>query len=235
MRSGIPSYEDALLNADGSVVAELTTHPRRRWTARELLKLVASTRVPPDTAFEYSSTNYVLLGLIIEQVRDRPLVDVLRGGVLKGAGLERLILQPAEAPTAPMAMPDGGSMTAVERGGGYLPSMAEASTGDAAYGMASDAPSLARWWRAFCAGQIVSQASLTEMSRFPDRNRYGLGLFDIAAGYGRSVGHAGWQTGYVAWAGCMLDNGSVIVVLSNRVFDDIGGMAVPLVRAARAN
>jgi hypothetical protein len=39
--------------------------------------------------------------------------------------------------------------------------------------MASDAPSLARWWRALCAGEIVSQASLTEMSTFHDG--YGLG------------------------------------------------------------
>jgi hypothetical protein len=35
--------------------------------------------------------------------------------------------------------------------------------------MASDAPSLARWWRASCAGEIVSQASLTNRGTSAER------------------------------------------------------------------
>ena len=234
MRSGIPSYEEALVNADGTLKPLLTRTPRRHWTARELLQLVAAGRTPPGTTFDYSSTNYVLLGLIIEQVRGRPLIEVLRDGVLSGEGLERLIFQPDEAPTAPMAMPFG-HKNALDVGGGYLPSMADASTGNAAYSMASDSPTLARWWRAFCAGEIVSQASLTEMSTFRFADRYGLGLFDIAEGVTPSVGHAGWQTGYVSWAGCMPEDGSVVVVLTNQELDDIGGMGAPLVRAAQSD
>jgi D-alanyl-D-alanine carboxypeptidase len=57
----------------------------------------------PGEIFEYSSTNYVLLGLVIEQVRGRPLGEVLRAGVLAGEGLDRLVLQPDERPSQPMA------------------------------------------------------------------------------------------------------------------------------------
>ena len=63
--------------------------------------------------------------------------------------------------------------------------------------MASDSISLARWWRAFCAGEIVSQASLTEMSTFYDNVEselpvdYGLGLINPADGYAQGVGHLG--------------------------------------------
>ena len=56
--------------------------------------------------------------------------------------------------------------------------------------MASDAPSLARWWRAFCAGEIVSQASLNEMTTL-SIDGYGLGLYDVAESYEQAVGHAG--------------------------------------------
>ena len=99
--------------------------------------------------------------------------------------------------------------------------------------MASDSPSLARWWRALCAGEIVSQASLTEMTTFHDG--YGLGLLDVADPYARAVGHTGQDIGYVAWAGCLPEDGAVLVVLSNRVVADIGGMARPLVVAARSD
>ena len=49
------------------------------------------------------------------------------------------------------------------------------------------------------------------------------------------MGHTGGNFGYVSWAGCLLDEGAVIVVLSDREFEDIGGMARPLVDAVTAD
>ena len=60
---------------------------------------------------------------------------------------------------------------------------------------------------------------------------YGLGLFDVADPYAPGAGHTGGNLGYASWAGCLSD-GSVVVVLTNREVDDIGGMARPLVLAA---
>jgi hypothetical protein len=100
---------------------------------------------------------------------------VLRDGVLSIDGVERLIyLSTGEVPTEPMAMPDGESAEILEIGGGYLPSLAHVTSDGPGAAMASDSLFLARWWRAFCAGEIVSEASLTEMSTF--RDGYGLGL-----------------------------------------------------------
>ena len=103
---------------------------------------------------------------MIEQIRGRPLAEVLRDGVLAIDGIDRLVYQPDEAPTEPMAMPLGESTDALEQGGGYLPSLSDATSAGPAGAIASDSVSLARWWRAFCAGEIVSKASLTEMSTF---------------------------------------------------------------------
>jgi D-alanyl-D-alanine carboxypeptidase len=170
-RSGIPaSYLDDPAFWERVAI----DHPRRRWTTADVLELVSPDRDPAGEAFDYTDANYLLLGLVIEQVRGRPVADVLRDGVLSGEGVERLIYQPDEAPTEPMAVPSGESSAVLERRGGYLPSLAAASAYGGAAAMASDSPSLARWWRAFCAGEIVSQASLTEMSTFNDG--YGLGL-----------------------------------------------------------
>lgn len=222
-RSGIPNYYPA-------VVGTLRADPHHFWTPDELLAMVPPDRAPVGELFEYTDTNYLLLGLVIEHVRGRPLADVLRHGVLDISGLERLIYQPAEVPTEPMAMPDGASAATLASGGGYLPSLAGSTSDGPAAAMASDAPSLARWWRAFCAGEIVSRASLTEMATF--RDGYGLGLYDP---YGGAVGHTGEHLGYVAWAGCLPDDGAVIVVLSNGVVEDIGAMAAPLFIALRSD
>ena len=232
MRSGIPDYFDAISDS-------VTTDRQRRWTPTDVLTLVAADRSPAGDFFEYSSTNYVLLGLIIEQVRGRAVADVLRVGVLGVEGVERLIYQPDEVPTDPMAMPDGESSAALEEGGGYLPSLAGATAAGPAGGMSSDSPTLARWWRAFCAGEIVSVASLTEMARFDDG--YGLGLYEIADlglheiadPYGSGVGHAGQHIGFVSWAACLPADGLVVVVLSNGVVD-VSAIALSLVDAARS-
>jgi CubicO group peptidase (beta-lactamase class C family) len=165
-------------------------------------------------------------------VRGLPLADVLRDGVLAVDGTERLVYQPAEDPTEPMAMPAGEPTAAIEKGGGYLPSLADASSAGPAGAIASDSRSLARWWRALCSGDIVSGTSLTEMSTFTDG--YGLGLFNPAQPYAQAVGHTGQNVGYVAWAGCLPEDGSVVVVLTNHVVEDIGAMADPLVDAVRS-
>ncbi len=231
MRSGIPDY-DAIFDS-------VETDRQRRWTPTDVLALVAADRSPAGDFFEYSSTNYVLLGLIIEQVRGRVVADVLRDGVLGLAGLERLIYQPDEVPTEPMAMPEGESSAALEEGGGYLPSLAGATAGGPAGGMSSDSPTLGRWWRAFCAGEIVSPASLTEMATFDDG--YGLGLYEIADlglheiadPYASGVGHAGQHIGFVSWAACLPADGLVVVVLSNGLID-ISAIAIALADAARS-
>ena len=230
-RSGIPEtnfeVEDPRLSA----------HPRRFWTVADVLKLVPPERAPAGESFEYANANFQLLGVVIEQIRGRPVADVLRDGVLHVDGTDRLIYQPDEKPTAPMAMPSGHSTAALKEGGGYLPSLAAASAdGTAGGAMASDAPSLARWWRAFCGGEIVSQASLNEMTTFHEG--YGLGLYNVADPYAEAVGHSGgFITGYayVAWAGCLPEAHAVVVVLSNHGFEDIGGMARPLVEAVSSD
>jgi D-alanyl-D-alanine carboxypeptidase len=227
MRSGISEYM-----ADPDVLREsLLTDPLHVWTTDEKFATVAPERGPVGQAWEYIGTNYLLLGLIIEHVTGRPLAQVLRSGVLDGDGYERLIYQPDERPTDPMAMPSGASADTFDEAGGYLPSLAAATLFTSEGAMASDSLSLARWWRALCAGQIVSAASLDEMTDFDERPEYGLGIIDRSGEYGSdsgAVGHTGAILGFTSLALCFQKQGIVVVVLANaeHEFDTLAGNLV---------
>jgi D-alanyl-D-alanine carboxypeptidase len=215
MRSGISEYmadEDELREA-------LLTDPLHVWTLEEKLATVAPKRGPVGQAWEYTGTNYLLLGLIVERVTGRPLADVLRSGILDGDGYERLIYQPDERPTDPMAMPLGASADTFDENGGYLPSIANATMFKSEGAIASDSLSLARWFRGLCAGQVVSPASLYQMTDFDERPEYGLGIIDRRGEYGwdsGAVGHTGLaREGYRTAALCFQNPGIVVVVLAN--------------------
>ncbi|MDQ3543866.1 MAG: beta-lactamase family protein [Actinomycetota bacterium] len=233
-RSGIPDYYDLLYESQ-------QTDFQRVWTPTEILELLPTGRTPPGSTFSYAETNYLLLKLVIEHLRGRPLTDVLREGVLAINGLERLVHQPDESPTEPMAMPAGESNAVLEIRGGYLPSLASTTAYNASGAIASDSLSLARWWRALCAGEIISQASLTEISTFEPAaylGSYGLGVYNPANGYAPGFGHTGQLPGYMSWAACLPEDEAVIVVLTNHEVDDghlafSHGLARPLVDALR--
>lgn len=225
-RSGLPGYDPARF--DAGTQESPSSDRQRSWTLREMLAMVLPDRAPAGKTFEYTNTGYLVLGLVIEHTRGRPIAEVLRNGVLSIDGVDRLVYQPGEAPSAPMAMPFGKSTDVLDEGGGFLPSLAAASSDGPAAAMASDSPSLARWWRAFCAGEIVSQASLTEMTTMHDG--YGLGLYEPDPP--GTVGHSGEHIGYMALAGCLPARGAVVVVLSNAMIDT-SAVAGPLLDALR--
>ena len=233
MRSGIPEYfvdEDELIEAT-------TRNPLRVWSTEEKLATVAAKRGPVgQETWEYIGTNHLLLGLIIEHVTGRSVAEVLRGGVLEGDAYERLIYQPDERPTDPMAMPRGAPSDTFDDGGGYLPSIANATMFTSEGAMASDAPSLASWFRALCAGQVVSPASLDDMTDLDERPEYGLGIWDRRHEYGPqsgALGHTGLtREGYSTAAFCFQDPGLVVVVLANSEKHDVETTAGNLVQVA---
>jgi CubicO group peptidase (beta-lactamase class C family) len=137
--------------------------------------------------------------------------------------IPRLIYQPDEAPSEPIAMPYAEPLSALEARGGTLPSLADSTSAGPAGAIATDASSLAHWWEALCSTQLVSPDSLAAMSRDVatgeriDRygDGHGLGLTNMTGGYTRSFGYGGYTLGYLAWAACLPASGSVVVVLTN--------------------
>jgi D-alanyl-D-alanine carboxypeptidase len=126
MRSGIPDLnEDA-----GFYPAEQAS------TAVKVFRKLPEPKVRPGSEPEYASTNYVLLGTIIEHAAGQPLSAVLRSDVLNHPGLEGLLYTVEDALAA-----DG-------------------------WGVESTAASLARWGYELYGGFVLSDTSLREMTEF---------------------------------------------------------------------
>lgn len=175
----------------------------------------------PGARFRYTNSNYLLAGALIEDVTGMPLVEVLRSGVLAEPGLERLIYQDAERPTAPVAAPflvgygDVPSPAGLlELGGGWLPARCLASAAGPAGGMASDALTLARWGYLLYGGWVLGDDALAAMTDFVDG--YGLGAHEQPPiGGVRAIGHEGTVPGYTAVVQAYPDDGVSVAVLIN--------------------
>jgi D-alanyl-D-alanine carboxypeptidase len=129
MRSGIPGLKE-FTPKGGFYPAE------RASTAVEVFRMLPAPKHRPPTPAGYASTNYVLLGAIIEHVSGRPLAEVLREDVLGNPGLDGLDYTVKDALAA-----DG-------------------------YGVESTPASLARWGYELYGGFVLSAASLREMTDF---------------------------------------------------------------------
>jgi D-alanyl-D-alanine carboxypeptidase len=85
MTSGIASYTE-----DEQWVKEWLSDPTRVWKPEELARIgiKESPLFAPGSGWAYSNTNYVLLGLVLEQVTGKPIGDLYRQQIIEPLGLE---------------------------------------------------------------------------------------------------------------------------------------------------
>jgi D-alanyl-D-alanine carboxypeptidase len=159
-------------------------NPREPVTARQFIS--ATPRPGPRTSdAEYSNAGFAIAGLILRRAAREPVAAVMRRELFSVPGGDGLALQPAERPQPPHAhsywFPHG--LTAepadVNDGGPLLPSRMWAGIAPGAGGLAGDVPALARWAHELLGGNVLSPASLREMTDFRHIHvpeGYGLGL-----------------------------------------------------------
>jgi D-alanyl-D-alanine carboxypeptidase len=187
--SGIPEYIHSQALSD-AIIAD----PTRSWTPKEALVYATGPLTDPGPeAQNYSNSNYLLLGMLIENVTGLDYADAVHRDVLAG-GDSRFAIQDAEAPTPPLAAPEL-TGTGDSR---YLPNRAIATTSGAAGGIAADTPALALWGYRLYGGQVLAPGTTTELSTpSVPGNGYGLGtkIWQPEDG-GTLVGHDSDTPGY---------------------------------------
>jgi D-alanyl-D-alanine carboxypeptidase len=138
--SGLADYA-----SDAAFVRRTLAQPRRRWAPRELVR-VALARGPvarPGERFAYASTNYVLLGMVVERASGTSLEPQLRSRIFAPLGLRDTTFAPGPRIQGRYAH-------------GYAPSEHDGIIGNLA--TARDRSGVGTSW-VWAAGAIVSTAS----------------------------------------------------------------------------
>ncbi|MEU5429853.1 serine hydrolase domain-containing protein [Streptomyces olivoreticuli] len=190
--SGLPNY-----------VKYLADEPRY-YAPHELLDLALQHKAEfdPGKKWEYSNTNYVLAGLIVEKVTGHPVAEEMDRRIIKRIGLRHTYFPAPGDATIREAHPKGYDRDVA--GAPLDVTEFDPSWGWAAGQMISTNSDLNRFFTALLAGRLLPPAQLAQMrttvpagAPFADGARYGLGLVSTPLSCGGVYwGHGGSTTGY---------------------------------------
>ena len=239
-----------LLNHTSGVkdyIEEFQLNRRLDYTNQELIRHIGANELnfPPGENARYSTTNYLLLGLIIEQITGKPYGEFLQERIFAPLGMNRTrVINLAEI------IPNRASGYKFENGvlrnGRYVAQTLRAS---ADIGLMTTALDTVKWDAALNTNKIFTQSSLDAMFApaklkngsfaYNDWNsHFGLGWFiDDYFGH-RNINHGGtFITGFHAEISKYVDAGMTVIILTNRVQSNpytigmsIAGMFNPALR-----
>lgn len=235
MRSGLYNYSET-----PELNEALDNDPEKVWTPEELLALAFThpPYFPPGEGYHYSNTNYVLLGLIAEQLDGKPLPEIYRDRIIGPAGLSSTSFPEASDASIPEPYSHGyffgsnmltitdpalpADMQAAAKEGTLAPNdvtNVNPSWAWSAGAGISTAEDLATWAEALADGKVLDAdmqseriASITSTDPSnPEAAGYGWGI----AKMGPMYGHTGELPGYNSFMGSDPENDVTLIVWAN--------------------
>ncbi len=209
--SGLFSYTESDAMWDS-----LTGNPTRVWTMSQILQNFVETPVfAPGANWEYSNTNYIIAGMILESVTGKSLPSLIRDSILTPLQLNHTFFPPDETPTYDLARFWGA-------GGGYILPLESYSLPNAAGALLSTPEDVVHFWEGLFNGSLISKSTLNtkmlQMAVNSADNKYGYGLGIFKDNYFNNSGYSHGGT----WLGQINSNfidtvrGITICVLSNQ-------------------
>jgi D-alanyl-D-alanine carboxypeptidase len=219
--SGLVRYE-----FNPKFTEDLSANPDKVWTGPDRLAYLFDANPPfaPGEGWEYSDTNYIVLGMIIEKISNDVPAEAGRNAVPAEAGnytggvyyeeLRKRILGPhglkdtvpADSRTVPGLVqgyageknPFGGADEMIKDGRFAVNPQFEWTGG----GLAVTALDLAKWGKLLYEGKAFDPSMLPVMLEGPQaklgpESRYGLGVIIRPSPLGTTYGHSGFMPGYM--------------------------------------
>jgi D-alanyl-D-alanine carboxypeptidase len=208
MRSGLYDYGE-------ETTPKLPQQPFRQWQPRELLEIAFRHPLvfPPGSDFDYSNTNTVLLGAVVEKVSGQSLASFIERNILKPEGMTRTVVPvggeiPSPHSQGYFKLPDGRIVDATNW---------NASWGWAAGNMISTLDDMRAWTRNLALGKSISPAMKRERDRFLPAPAEGEGaLYGLAIENQNGwIGHNGNTMSYMAYPYYLPAEQITMVVLLN--------------------
>lgn len=223
--SGLPEYYMTL-----TIDANISLHE----TNRKIVNFAAAgpLRFTPGTEYQYSNTNFIILGLIIEQISSKPLAQFFDDEFFKPLGMkathlpsyeESLQIQKADPdraiyPVRYVAIPTNiKPQLEPEQFHSIFVPYADG-------GVFSNTRDMVTWYKALHQGKLLSKKSYkmmtTQYMRVP--NKHGLKSY---TGYGifiskfpsgdTMIHHSGGVTGAISESGCIIEKNFYFAILGN--------------------
>ena len=186
----------------------------------------------PGEGWSYHGSNYLVLGLIVEQVTGLTLREALRHYILEPLGLDEtdLVEGPLHGDCAHGYLPADSPLLPSGDGPIDVTEIDFARFTWAGGGVVSTAGEVATMLRALLGGEVLPDQLRTEMltavdSDWQETDRYGLGIGEISAIWrrersscGPAWGHLGFSLGYMAFALSSEDGERQVVLCANGAF-----------------
>jgi len=190
----------------------------------------------PGTQWQYSNTNFVIAGRIVEVAGGRPLMDLLVERIFRPLGMtsvwnsdEQKLTQTDATPYYRHAL--GPLRPAPKEGRGWMFAAGE---------LAMTAHDLALWDESLIAQSVLApesyQKMFTEVKLTDGKgSHYGLGVDVLESKGHRTIEHSGEVSGFVSDNMVLVDDGAAVAVLTNQdahgAASAIARLAAPLVAA----
>jgi CubicO group peptidase (beta-lactamase class C family) len=197
----------------------LITPMQRPVTTQRILDLFAKKPLnfEPGTQWQYSNTNYVIAGRIVEQITGKPLMDFLTSRIFRPLGMSSVW----NSDQTPLTQADvtgyhrkvlAPLRPAPKEGSGWM---------FGAAGLAMTAHDLALWDQSLIAQTVLKPESYKEMfTEVKLKNgkgtQYGLGVGVRELNGHRAIVHSGEISGFVSDNEAYPDDGVAVAVLTNR-------------------
>eukprot|EP00388_Colpodella_angusta_P020287 GDKJ01050710.1.p1 GENE.GDKJ01050710.1~~GDKJ01050710.1.p1 ORF type:complete len:411 (-),score=-21.38 GDKJ01050710.1:218-1300(-) len=207
--SGIFNYtEDTAFSQMGM------TTPQDRKSMMRVFKN-RMTGIEPGTSFNYSNSNYMLLGYIIEDLTGKTYYQALRTMILQPLGMKNTGCNFAALKSKNKAV----GYFSIDDGKGDNAPFVDSSVSFAAGCIYTTVSDLNKWANAVHRKQLLTEADWNLVTTVYKQN-YGYGWMIGEAMGKKSVGHNGGIHGFVSNMFMMYDDASTIILVSNNMEDD---------------
>ena len=212
--SGLPDFEETLFGT-----TDVFQYRYHYVTPRDILDSALSkpAQFEPGTQWKYTNTNYVVLGMLVERVSQRPVGEQIDERIVKKLGLSHTYFPAQGEEKIRGTHPQGYHLN----GEGKLEDITEMDPAWAwaAGAMVSTPSELNTFFQAVFDGRLLTQASIDEMKKGVDIGSggrvYGLGIVGTPLSCGGTAwGHGGDIEGYHTRGGVGPDGTAVTVAVT---------------------
>jgi len=194
------------------------------WTPQEILPYVGDPYFAPGNGYDYSNTNYLLAGMIIEAATGVSWTQKMHDVIFDPLVMDSTFVGAFEPPNGPVA--------AQWISGSYIvtnsPMTSLFSIVNAAGAILSTPQEMTGWYNSLFTGAIVSDSSLQLITDFEPTSLYGLGLVIGSYNGHLKYNHSGVIDGYISNTYYDVQTGSVLCLLMNDNFSSINSRLYPL-------